>query len=117
MDRIVFWQENCASVPVSFDHVSYSVFRIARDLFYWELIFCVLCYSYSEIGINGIVPKEHALINISSNLHMVYEMQQRYNVYCRWHVFASSILVWILTFFSHRWQLAPKNLLTMVTFH
>ena len=61
MDRIVFWRENCASAPVSFAHVSYSVFGIARDLFYWELIFCVFCYSYSEIGINGIVPKERAL--------------------------------------------------------
>ena len=61
MDGIVFWRENCASAPVSFDHVSYSVFGIARDLFYWELIFCVFCYSYSEIGINGIVPKERAL--------------------------------------------------------
>ena len=61
MDGIVFWRENCASAPVSFDHVSYSVFGIARDLFYWELIFIVFCYSYSEIGINGIVPKERAL--------------------------------------------------------
>ena len=58
---MVFWRENCASAPISFDHVSYSVFGIARDLFYWELIFCVFCYSYSEIGINGIVPKERAL--------------------------------------------------------
>ena len=46
---------------MSFDHVNYSVFGIARDLFYWELIFCVFCYSYSEIGINGIVLKERAL--------------------------------------------------------
>ena len=61
MDRIVFWWENCASAPVSIGHVSYSVFGIARDLFYWELIFCVSCYSYSEIGLNGIVPKERAL--------------------------------------------------------
>ena len=61
MDGIEFWRENCASAPVSFDHVSYSVFGIARDLFYWELIFCVFCYSYSEIGINGIVQKERAL--------------------------------------------------------
>ena len=61
MDGIVFWRENFASAPVSFDHVSYSVFGIARGLFYWELIFCVLFYSYSEIGINGIVPKERAL--------------------------------------------------------
>ena len=53
MDGIVFWRENSASAPVSFDHVSYSVFGIARDLFYWERIFCVFCYSYSEIGING----------------------------------------------------------------
>ena len=60
MDGIVFWRESCASAPVSFDHVSYSVFGIVRDLFYWELIFCVFCYSYSEIGINGIVPKERA---------------------------------------------------------
>ena len=58
MDGIVFWRENCASAPVSFDHASYSVFGIARDLFYWELIFCVFRYSYSEIGINGIVPKK-----------------------------------------------------------
>ena len=35
MDGIVFWRENCASAPVSFDHVSYSVFGIARDLFYF----------------------------------------------------------------------------------
>ena len=34
MDGIVFWGENCASAPVSFDHVSYSVFGIACDLFY-----------------------------------------------------------------------------------
>ena len=44
--------------PLSFDHVSYSVFGIVRNLFYWELIFCVFCYSYSEIRLNGIVPKE-----------------------------------------------------------
>ena len=61
MNGIVFWRENCASPPVSFDHVSYSVFGMARDLFFWKLIFCVFCYSYSEIGINGIVPKERAL--------------------------------------------------------
>ena len=67
MDGIVFWRENCASASVSFDHVSYSVFRIARDLFYWELIFCVFCYSYSEIGINGIVPKERALSLLCSH--------------------------------------------------
>ena len=35
MDGIVFWRENCTSAPVSFDHVSYSVFGIARDLFYF----------------------------------------------------------------------------------
>ena len=35
MDGIVFWRENCASAPVSFDHVSYSVFGIACDLFYF----------------------------------------------------------------------------------
>ena len=63
MDRIVFWRENCASAPVSFDHVSYSVFGIARDLFYWELIFRVFCYYYSEIGITGMVPKERSLIS------------------------------------------------------
>ena len=34
MDGIVFLGENCASAPVSFDHVSYSVFGIACDLFY-----------------------------------------------------------------------------------
>ena len=61
MDGIVFWWENCTFALVSFDHISYSVFGIARDLFYWELIFCVFCYSYSEIGINGIVPKERSL--------------------------------------------------------
>ena len=61
MDRIIFWRENCVSAPVSFDHVSYSVLEVARDLFYWELIFRVSCYSYSEIGITGIVPKERAL--------------------------------------------------------
>ena len=60
MDGIVFRWENCTSAPVSFDHFSYSVFGIAHDLFYWELIFCVFCYSYSEIG-NGIVLKECAL--------------------------------------------------------
>ena len=65
MDGIVFWRQTCASAPVSFDHVRslITVFGIARDLFYWELIFCVFCYSYSEIGINGIVPKERALIS------------------------------------------------------
>ena len=73
MDGIVFWRENCASAPVSFDHVSYSVFGIARDLFYWELMFCVFCYSYSEIGINGIVPKERAVIvNASSVSQVIY---------------------------------------------
>ena len=61
VDGIVFWRENFASAPVSSDHVSYSVFGIARDLFYWELIFCVFCYSYSEIGITGMVPKERVL--------------------------------------------------------
>ena len=61
MDGVVFWRENCATAPVSFNHVNYSVFGVARNLFYWELIFCVFCYSYSEIGINGIVPKERAL--------------------------------------------------------
>ena len=49
MNRIIFWRENCASAPISF------------DLFYWELILCVFCYSYSKIGINRIVPKERAL--------------------------------------------------------
>ena len=70
MDGIVFWRENCASAPVSFDHVSYSVFGIERDLFYWELIFCVFCYSYSEIGINGIVPKELALKSLSFQMYL-----------------------------------------------
>ena len=63
MDGIVFWQENCASAPVSFDQVSYSVCGIARDLFYLELIFCVFCSSYSGIGINVIVPEDRALSN------------------------------------------------------
>ena len=68
MDGTVLWRENCASTSVSFDHVSYSVFRIARDLFYCELIFCVICYSYSEIGINGIVPKECTLYMLTHPL-------------------------------------------------
>ena len=58
MDGIVFWRENCAPAPVSFDHVSYSVFGIARDLFYWELIFCVF-----------VVPKERALKEVSLSDH------------------------------------------------
>ena len=41
-------------------HVSYSFFRIAQSLFFWELILCMLCYSYTGIRIDGIVPKERA---------------------------------------------------------
>ena len=33
MDGAVFWREKCASTPVSFDHVSYSVFGIMHELF------------------------------------------------------------------------------------
>ena len=46
---------------LNFCQVSYSVFRIAQSLFFWELIFCMFCYSYTGIGTNGIVPKECAL--------------------------------------------------------
>ena len=60
----VFRRENCVparfprSHRLNFCHVSYSIFRIAQSLFFWELIFCLFCYSYTGIRIDGIVPKE-----------------------------------------------------------
>ena len=80
--RIVLWRVNCTSAPVSFDHVSYSLFGIARDLFYWELIFCVFCYSYSEIGVNRIVPKERAL-KITS---LMSKLTWKVRVLEKWHI-------------------------------
>ena len=47
-------------IALIFCHVSYSVFRIAQSLFFWELIFCMFCYSYTGIRMDGIVPKECA---------------------------------------------------------
>ena len=63
----IAYQDFLGLVALIFCHVSYSVFRISQSLFFWELIFCMFCYSYTRIGIDGIVPKEHAL-----NLHMTY---------------------------------------------
>ena len=50
MDGIVFWRENCASAPVSFDHVSYSVFGIACDLFYFIWVWPGLVGGVGEGG-------------------------------------------------------------------
>ena len=63
----VFWRENRVprfprSHRLSFCHVCYSVFRITQSLFFLEMIFCMFCYSYTGIRIDGIVPlKERAL--------------------------------------------------------
>ena len=62
------WENGPNGVPrlpwshcLNFCHISYSVFRIAQSLFFWELIFCMFCYSYTGIGIDETVPKECAL--------------------------------------------------------
>ena len=57
----VFRRENC--VPrLRRSHLLsrqlHSVFRIAQSLFFWELIFCMFCDSYTGIGIDGIVLKQ-----------------------------------------------------------
>ena len=63
---VFFWREiGVPRIPrshrLNFCHVSSSVFKIAQSLFFWELIFCLFCYSYTGIRIDGIVPKERAL--------------------------------------------------------
>ena len=62
----VIWQENCVPrLPQShhliFCHVSFFFFRKAQSLFFWELISCMFCYSYTWIRIDGTVPNECAV--------------------------------------------------------
>ena len=77
-----------------FCHISYSVFRIAQSLFFWELIFCMFCYSYTGIRIKGIVPKECAcskwtnlvlyILSWEERRGRRYSMHIRYAVMCNW---------------------------------
>ena len=46
MDVIVFWRELGVRAGLIWSGVSYSVFGIARDLFHWGLIFCVLLFLF-----------------------------------------------------------------------
>ena len=82
-----FWRENCVprllrSHHLNFCHVSYSVFRIAQSLFLWELIFCMFCYSYSGIRIDGIVPKERVLNICTIKLHFGLHVTSEHVVCC-----------------------------------
>ena len=54
---IVYHARFPQSHRLNFCHVSYSV----QSLFFLKLIFCMFCYSYTGIRIEGIVPKECAL--------------------------------------------------------
>ena len=40
--------------------VSSPILFSVQSLFFWELIFCMFCYSYTGIRIDGIVPKARA---------------------------------------------------------
>ena len=40
--------------------VTSAILFSVQSLFFWELIFCMFCYSYTGIRMDGIVPKECA---------------------------------------------------------
>ena len=42
-----------------------------QSLFFWELLFCMFCYSYTGIGRDGIVPKECALSLLRNSVRVV----------------------------------------------
>ena len=59
----VFRWKNCVPRLPRSHHLNFcmSAILFAQSLFFWELIFCMLCYSYTGIRNDGIVPKECAL--------------------------------------------------------
>ena len=61
---LVFWRK--IAYPdflglIALIFVTSVILFIAQSQFFWELIFCMFCYSYTGIKIDGIVPKECAL--------------------------------------------------------
>ena len=62
MDGIVFWRENCASAPVSFDHVSYSVFGIACDLFYFIWVWPGLVGGELGVALSGGMARPYPIV-------------------------------------------------------
>ena len=47
-------------------------FQNSTNSFFWELIFCMFCYSYTRIRIDGIVPKECVLGKFLCNFSSVF---------------------------------------------